>query len=46
MSDKLERAFLGGRRIISWDRLKISLEIVEEIECLKDWKQGVLLAGF
>jgi len=47
MSDKPERVFSGGRRTISWDRSKISPEIVEEIECLKDWKkQGVLLAGF
>ena len=43
MSDKPERVFSGGRRTISWDRANISVQIVEAVECLKDWKSvGIL----
>ena len=37
MSDKPERVFLGGRRIVSWERMQIDPKTLEKIECLKNW---------
>jgi hAT family C-terminal dimerisation region len=44
MSDKPERVFSGGRRTISWDRSRFSMETVEQTECLKDWKCQEILS--
>jgi hypothetical protein len=35
MSDELERVFLGGRRMVSWDRTQIIAKTLEIIKCLK-----------
>jgi hAT family C-terminal dimerisation region len=43
MSDEPERIFSGGRRTISWDRMSLGLETVEQIECSKSWiRRGIL----
>lgn len=43
MSDKPERVFSGSRRRVPWDRTRTTPRILEETECLKDWKDyGIL----
>ncbi|EED11559.1 hypothetical protein TSTA_008550 [Talaromyces stipitatus ATCC 10500] len=39
MSDEPERAFSGARRTISWERVQLSAENIERIECLKTGKR-------
>jgi hypothetical protein len=46
LSDKPERVFSGTRRMISWDRTQLSHEVIEESECLKDWKDSGILNFF
>jgi len=36
MSNDLERIFLGGYYMISWERIKIGIDSFERIECLKN----------
>ena len=45
MSDDPERVFSGGRRTISWERMRLGVETVEKTECLKSWYRGVLKGG-
>ncbi|PMD43749.1 hypothetical protein L207DRAFT_422433, partial [Hyaloscypha variabilis F] len=35
ISDELERVFSGARRTITWERVVITVEILEIRECLK-----------
>ncbi|OAQ57829.2 restless-like transposase [Pochonia chlamydosporia 170] len=43
MSAEAERVFSGARRTVSWDRGRLSAQIVEYTECLKHWiKSGLL----
>ncbi len=43
MSAEAERVFSGARRTVSWDRSRLSAQIVEYTECLKHWiKNGLL----
>ena len=46
MSDEPERVFSGARRIISWDRGQIEVEIIEMREYLKHWKRSGILDTF
>lgn len=39
MSAESERVFSSCRRAIPWDRVQISAEHVEMVECLKSWKK-------
>ena len=43
MSDEPERVFSGARRTISWERMSLSEETIEAIECLKHWKRSGIL---
>ncbi len=43
MSDKPEVVFSGGRRTMSWERSRLSAEMLEITECLKDWKKSNIL---
>lgn len=43
MSDKPERVFSGSRRRVPWDRTRITARMLEETECLKDWKDYRIL---
>lgn len=46
MSDEPERVFSGGRRTISWERMKIGVTSVEHTECMKSWhRSGILVEG-
>lgn len=51
MSTEAERIFSGAKRQVRWDRTKISAEMVEICECIKNWisipkgKTRPLLAG-
>lgn len=41
-----ERTFSGARRTASWDRLSISCERIEEVECLGNWmRNGHIVAS-
>ena len=43
MSAEAERVFSGARRTVSWDRSRLSAQMVEYTECLKHWiKNGLL----
>ncbi|OCK91470.1 uncharacterized protein K441DRAFT_574706, partial [Cenococcum geophilum 1.58] len=39
ISDNLERVFLGGRYIISWERIKMGIDSLKRTEYLK--KTGI-----
>ena len=39
MSDEPERVFSGARRTVSWDRGQMKAKTLEQVECLKHWKQ-------
>jgi len=43
ISDKPERVFLGGRRIVSWERAQMGAENLKRVECLKHCKQSGIL---
>jgi hypothetical protein len=43
MSAEAERVFSGARRTVSWDRSRLSAQIVEYTECLKHWIKNELL---
>lgn len=45
MSAEAERVFSGARRTISWDRSRLSAQVVEYTECLKHWTKNGLLDG-
>ena len=32
-----ERTFSGTRRTASWDRLRITVESIEKVECIGNW---------
>jgi hypothetical protein len=44
MSDKPERVFSGARRRVPWDRTKTSVNILEAVECSKDWMAEEILS--
>jgi hypothetical protein len=44
MSDKLERVFSGSRRRILWDRTRTTPQILEALECAKDWADHKILS--
>jgi hypothetical protein len=46
MSTKVERIFLGARRIVLWDRTQMIAEILEIVEYLKYWKRSGILYAF
>ena len=46
MLSKLERIFLGARRIIIWQRIKLGLVNIKRSECLKLWVRGELVQGW
>jgi len=37
MSAEVERVFSGSRHTISWDRTRLSIKMLEMLECLKHW---------
>ena len=37
MSDEPERVFSGGRRTISWERMRLGEQTIQAAECLKSW---------
>jgi hypothetical protein len=37
MSDEPERVFSGARRTISWERARLGAEMIEKLECMKNW---------
>jgi hypothetical protein len=39
MSAEPERVFSGGRHSMSWDRGKLSIELLEKLECQKSWSK-------
>jgi hypothetical protein len=43
MSDEPERVFSGARRTISWERMSLGADTIEETECLKHWKRSGIL---
>jgi hypothetical protein len=43
MSDKPERVFSLARRTISWDRSRLGPELIEALECIKDWKKRTII---
>jgi hypothetical protein len=43
MSDKPERIFSGGRRTVSWEKTTMTAVTLEQLECIRDWKQDDLL---
>jgi len=43
MSDEPERVFSGGRRTVSWERMKLGREMLEKTECLKSWYRSDIL---
>ena len=46
ISAKLERIFLGARRMISWQRMRLGLVNIERLECLKLWVRGGIILGW
>ena len=44
MSAEAERVFLGGHRIITWDRMKLGSTNIEYTECLKSWLRSHITA--
>jgi hypothetical protein len=46
ISDKLERIFSGGRRMIIWDRMLFGLEIIEQTECTKSWIRSDIIKEY
>ncbi len=40
MSAEPERIFSGGRRTMSWDRAKLSIDLLEKLECQKSWNKA------
>jgi hypothetical protein len=45
MSAEAERVFSGGRRTITWDRMKLGSTNIECTECLKSWLRSHITAG-
>ena len=45
MSAEAERVFSGGRRTITWDRMKLGSTNIERTECLKSWLRSNITAG-
>ena len=43
ISDKPERVFSGAHYTISWERMSLSEDTIEAIECLKHWKRSGIL---
>jgi hAT family protein len=37
MSDEPERIFSGGRRTVSWERMRLGEQTIQAAECLKSW---------
>ena len=37
MSDEPERVFSGGRRTVSWERMRLGEQTIQAAECLKSW---------
>ena len=40
ISNNPERVFLGARYMVSWERAKLRVDIIEILKCLKNWKQN------
>jgi hypothetical protein len=40
-----ERTFSGARRTVSWDRLSITCERIEEVEYLGNWMRNGHIVG-
>ena len=40
MSDEPERVFSSTRRIISWDRARLNDDTLQQLQCIKHWKQN------
>ncbi len=45
MSDEAERVFSGARRTISWERARLSAEMVEITECMAHWIKHRLISS-
>lgn len=43
MSDDPERVFSCARRTISWDRARLSADIIEKLQCLSNWVKNDLI---
>jgi hAT family C-terminal dimerisation region len=43
MSDEPERVFSGGRRTVSWERMKLGVSSLERLECMKVWHHSGIL---
>lgn len=47
MSAEIERVFSGSRRTVSWGRTKLSIQMLEILECLKHWiRSGLSYEAF
>lgn len=43
-SADVERVFSGGRRVLTWDRLSMTVESLEKVECVGNWQaEGIVL---
>jgi len=40
MSDEPERVFSSSRRVLSWDRARLSDEVLQRLQCIKHWKKN------
>ena len=40
ISNKPERIFLGARYMVSWERVKLKVNIIKMLKYLKNWKQN------
>ena len=45
MSAEAKRVFSGGRRTITWDRMRLGSTNIEYTECLKSWLRSHITAG-
>ena len=39
ISDEPERVFLGGRYMVSWERMQMDFKTLKKTKCLKNWHQ-------
>jgi len=46
MSAELEQVFSGGRRTISWERIRLGEDTIKFLKCLKHWiRSGLVNSG-
>jgi len=45
MSAKAERVFSSAWRMITWERSRLGVAVVEQSECLKSWLRQIVKSG-